>query len=113
MPLTTAELRLDPRSDDNDYVGDDEVLTFDEAAEHLKQLGEINESLKPRLTFEITFTPRRIDHDTPNFWSVYLDHKDIGWIIDGSYQDPNHRVLEAHRLRGLCQPRRPPDRSGS
>ena len=92
MPLTNEQLGLDPRSEDNDYQGDDEVLTFTEAAEHLTELGNITDEMKARLTFEITFTPRRIDHDIPNFWAVYLDHNRIGCVEDGSYPNPNDKT---------------------
>ena len=89
MPLTNQQLGLDPKAPDNDYQGDDEVLAFAEAAEHLNQLGDIGADLQSRLTFEITFTSRHLNHNIPNYWAVYLDHKEIGTVTDGSFQDPD------------------------
>ena len=89
MPLTNQQLGLDPKAPDNDYQGDDEVLAFAEAAEHLKFLGEIPDDIKPRLTFEITFVSRHLNHDIPNYWAVYLDHQKIAEVDDGSDEDPD------------------------
>ena len=71
---------IDVTSDDNDYIGGDEVLDYDEAAELLEHMGEVTDDMKSRLTFVISHASKNIRG--PVYWEVFIDHKKIGSIYD-------------------------------